>query len=103
MKNVLLMIALSLGVSGAFAQKLKETEVPSAVKEGFKKHFPNTAVNGWEKENGNYEAGFVLNKAETSALLDASGKLLETESEISVSELPKAVSDYLAKNESGKK
>ena len=103
MKNLMVIIALSFSVSGAYAQKIKESEVPSAVKEGFNKHFPNSKAEKWEKEEANYEAEFDLNKVETSALMDVNGNLLETESEISVKDLPKGAVDYLAKNAAGQK
>ncbi len=103
MKNLIFIVALSLGVGFANAQKVKEADVPAAVKDGFKKQFPASKVEGWEKEGGNYEAEFDQNKVEASALFDASGKLLETEVEIKVSELPKAVTDYMNKNVPGKK
>jgi len=38
-----------------------------------------------------------------SLLLDASGNVLETETEIPVSELPRTITDYVAKNKPGKK
>ena len=103
MKTLTMIIALGLGVSYAHAQKIKESEVPAPVKAGFSKHYPDIKSVKWEKEGANYEAEFDLKKVETSVLIDASGAILETESEINVSELPKAVSDYVTKNLSGKK
>lgn len=97
------MLALSLGVSGAFAQKIKEADVPAAVKDGFKKSFPNAKANDWEKEDANFEVEFDHNKVETSALFDATGKLLETEVEIGASTLPGAIVEYCNKNMAGKK
>ncbi|MGZ3942690.1 MAG: PepSY-like domain-containing protein, partial [Bacteroidia bacterium] len=46
---------------------------------------------------------FDVNKVETSASFSADGKLNETETEIKTSELPKAVTDYIAKNYAGYK
>ncbi len=103
MKNLMLIAALSLGIGFAKAQKLKEAEVPAAVKESFKKQYPNTKAEGWEKEGANYEVEFDVNKAETSLTFDSSGKLIETEVEIAETALPKAVTDYLTKNMAGKK
>lgn len=103
MKKVMLMAVIGFTVSCANAQKLKEADVPAAVKEGFKKQYPNAKVEGWEKEGANYEAEFDLNKTETSVVFDASGKLLETETEIAESALPKAVLDQISKTMPGKK
>ena len=83
--------------------KMNESEVPAAVKATFNTQYPGVKAEKWEKEKGNFEVGFHKNKTEMSCLIDASGKLLETETEIAVSELPKSVSDYIAKNKAGKK
>ncbi|MBA3664053.1 MAG: PepSY-like domain-containing protein [Bacteroidetes bacterium] len=103
MKNVLVILALGFGVSCATAQKIKESEVPAAVKTAQEKHFPGSKVEKWEKEGANYESEFDVKKVETSASYDANGTLLETEIEIKTSELPKAVTDYVTKNLAGKK
>jgi hypothetical protein len=102
-KNSITLSILLIATSYANAQKIKETEVPAAVKSSFAKLYPNSKVEKWEKENGNYEAGFHINKVETSVLLDVNGTLKETETEIAVSVLPKPVSEYISKNVPGKK
>lgn len=101
-KYVVIAAAVCMAI-GAKAQKLKDTDVPDAVKDSFKKSHPAATVKKWEKEKENYEAEFMTGKTETSVLMDATGKLLETETEISVDQLPKAVNDYIAKNLPGKK
>ena len=97
----MLIAALSLGVSGAFAQKMKEADVPAAVKTGFTKSFPGAKVSKWEKEDGNFEAEFDNNKVETSAVFNAAGNLLETEVEIGASTLPGTIVEYCNKNMPG--
>lgn len=99
----MLIVALSLGLGSAFAQKVKEAEVPATVKDGFKKQYPNSKVSEWEKEGANFEAEFKHNKVETSVVIDANGTILETEVEIAVKELPAAVSEYITKNYAGYK
>lgn len=103
MKKIVLLVALSLGVSLGYSQKVKEAEVPAAVKESFVKHYPNTKVEKWEKEGSNFEAEFESNKVETSVLFDAAGNIIETEIEINIAALPKAASEYVSKNMPGKK
>ena len=46
---------------------------------------------------------FTLNKVESSALFDETGKIVETETEISVGELPQAAKAILTKNFAGYK
>lgn len=94
---------LVAGTTTLSAQKIKETEVPKAVVSGFHSSFKDAKAKEWEKEGDKYEAEFDWNKVETSATFDANGKLLETENEIKVAELPKAISDYVTKNYAGYK
>jgi len=103
MKKLIVMGTLCLALGNIFAQKIKDANVPAAVKDGFKKSFPNSKVEEWEKEDANYEAEFDVDKVETSAIFDANGTLIETEVEIATKDLPKAVTDYLTKNLAGKK
>ena len=103
MKTTIATIALCLGFTFANAQKIKEAEVPSSVKEAFAKKYPGSKVKAWEKEGLNYEVEFDLNKAESSAVFEASGTFKELEQEIKTTELPKTVADYCAKNFAGYK
>ncbi|MEO6901669.1 MAG: hypothetical protein ABI315_00780 [Bacteroidia bacterium] len=103
MKNLILITALSLGVSCANAQKIKESEVPAPVKATLAKQFPTIEKVKWEKEGANYEAEFEVKEVETSALINATGNLIETEEEILVNSLPKEVAKYVSKNLSGAK
>ena len=103
MKTTIVTIALCFGLSYANAQHVKEAEVPAAVKAGFTKQFPGITKVDWRKEDANYEAEFDVNKTETSADIDANGNILETETEIETSALPKGVAEYVTKNLGGKK
>jgi len=114
MKAIIITTAVAL-CFGAKAQKLKEAQVPSAVKEAFAKQFPNIKDTDWEKEGQNYEAEFevkrvnmengksVKSSVEKSAVFDATGQMLQVEEEIPASQLPAAVRDYVTKNLGGKK
>src|ERR1035437_437489 len=102
MKKSILLLAIGFISITANAQKMKEADVPAAVKTAFTKQYPAIKDVKWELENGKYEAGFDLNKIETSVLMDASGNITETESEIAVSALSKTITDYCTKNYEGK-
>ncbi|MCW3083026.1 MAG: hypothetical protein JWP12_392 [Bacteroidetes bacterium] len=102
-KSILILAIAGFGTLTAAAQKMKEADVPANVKAAFAKQYPNTKAGSWEKENGNYEAEFDMNKTEMSVLIDPSGNITETETEINVSELSAAIVDYCAKNYAGKK
>ncbi len=103
MKTIMLVTLLASISLTSSCQKLKDSDVPANVKQTLTELYPNAKVSKWEKEKGNYEAEFENNKVETSVLIDADGKLMETEVEIAVNELPSAVNDYVSKNFSSKK
>ncbi|HSH66911.1 MAG TPA: PepSY-like domain-containing protein [Bacteroidia bacterium] len=96
MKLITLLLSMLLVNMAMYAQKVKAADVPLSVKEGLKKKFPGITVEKWEKEGVNFEAEFDLNKVETSALFDNNGNLIETESEINISELPQKAIEYLS-------
>ena len=89
------MIAIVLSTSIAFAQKMQEKDIPTAVKATFQKQYPKIHSVMWEKENGFYEANFQINKIENAVLLNEQGKITETEVAIDLSQLPKGVLDYV--------
>ena len=103
MKKTILLLAIGFTTMAAYAQNMKELEVPSTIKTAFLKQFPNAKSETWEKENENYEANFDNLGEETTTLYSATGSLLETETKIEASELPRTISDYVTKKLAGKK
>jgi hypothetical protein len=103
MKKITLLSALLFAFQFLLAEKISEYNLPNDVKTIFAKMFPNQYSVKWELENGNYEAEFLLNKIETSALYSPAGQWLQTETEIKVDVLPMAVIEYVSKNLAGKK
>lgn len=85
------------------AQKMKEKNVPQEVVKSFKQNFKEAKDVSWEKEKDNYEAEFKTKTTEQSVLLDAKGKILETEVEIETNQLPKNVLTYIQTNYPSKK
>lgn len=80
------------------AQKVQQKDLPAVVQKGFQKQFPAVKDAKWEKENGNYEAGFKENGTETSVVIDPSGNILETETEMKSNSLSAPVKAYITKN-----
>ena len=101
-RNLMLMVLVSLLYAKGFAQKIKEADVPQAVKTSFVKSYPSVNP-AWEKEKGNYEAGFKKNGKEMSVVLTPDGKLVESEVGISEKELPPAATEYIKTNYKGKR
>ncbi|MFT3737553.1 MAG: PepSY-like domain-containing protein [Breznakibacter sp.] len=103
MKKLVFLLAALASVSFANAQKVSEKEVPAAVKSALQKSHPNAKELKWEKEKGNYEAGFEVTETDYSVLIDASGNILETEVEIKIDEFPANAKAYAAKHYAGQK
>ena len=103
MKKIFLLLVIGFAATTDNAQKVKEAEVPAEVKAAFTKNYPNVKAKGWEKEDGNYEVEFDSNKNEMTLVIDPKGNVVQTETEIKVSELSKTITDYCAKNYAGKK
>lgn len=96
-KSMFMAVGLMISLV-AFSQKVKESEVPTVVKDAFKKAYKDAKEVKWEKEDANFEAEFEIGEADQSVVFDATGHVIETEIEIKVDELPSAVKDYVAKN-----
>jgi hypothetical protein len=95
-------IALCIGLN-AQAQKIQEKSVPEAVVKAFKAKYPDAKEVKWEKEKANYEAEFKMKENSMSAIFNPMGNLVETESRISKSMLPKPVQESLTKDYPGYK
>lgn len=98
MKAKYFLIAILLVSFTAFAQ---ETKIPKAVKDSFSKLYPKVTDVKWDKENQGYEASFKLNGKDMSVILDKDGKVMETETAIEISQLPKGVEKYVMDNYKG--
>jgi hypothetical protein len=90
-----------IGLSG-YGQKIKQSQVPAAAKTTFEKKYPGVQ-GSWDKEDGNYEANFKQGGKDMSVLIDKDGPILETETDIAVTDLPKAAQDYVKQHYAGAK
>jgi uncharacterized membrane protein YkoI len=85
-----------------FAASSYAVDVPKAVADAFAKKFPAATSIKWGKENAKeYEAEFKLNGKSISANFLTDGSWVETESEISSSELPAAVTTAVQTKNAG--
>ncbi len=102
--NKLMILGMVLMFSAiANAQKIKASEVPTAVRVTFKKQYPTATKVKWEKENGQYEVNFDLNEVDYSLLINADGKIIETEIEITLNQLPAGILEYVRAHYAGQK
>lgn len=95
MKKTLLLVLSCIICANVMAKKVNEKDVPAAVKEAFKNAYTNAEEVKWDKEDENYEASFEADEQDMSVLIDAHGKIIETEKEIELSELPEKVKKYV--------
>jgi hypothetical protein len=103
MKKLLVFLCVATSTfSTGFAQKIKDADVPQIVKNAFTKSYPGQSAK-WEKEKGNYEAGFKKDGKSMSATFQPDGKFLESETVIKESELPPAALTYIKANYKDKK
>jgi hypothetical protein len=95
MKNSIILSVLFLTVCLlACSQK----NVPDNVKKEFAQKFSAAKSVKWGSEKANeFEAEFKMNGKEMSACFDGSGKLIETEAEVSLKDLPEPVANTLKK------
>lgn len=98
MKAKYFLIGILLVSFTVFAQ---ETKIPKSVKDSFSKLYPKASDVKWDKENQDYEASFKLDGKDMSVILDKDGKVLETETAIEISQLPKGVEKYVMNNYKG--
>ncbi|GAA4161357.1 hypothetical protein GCM10022217_26890 [Chryseobacterium ginsenosidimutans] len=98
MKKLAFLLIMIITVVFVNAQKVQQKNVPVSVQKGFKKQFPTVKDAKWEKEDDNYEAGFKANGIETSVVINPSGNILETETEMKSNSLSAPIKTYIAKN-----
>jgi len=102
MKKLIVLLSACLLISlMGYTQKITSDKVSAPVKQAFAKKFPAATDVKYEMEKKDYEINFKDKGVEMSANFDATGKWLETETEIKESDLPKGVSGSVAKNFAG--
>lgn len=87
----LLTTGLMLGASAQEKDKIKESDVPTAIQTSFKTEFPNAKDVEWKMKEGTYKAKFKMNDMAHFAAYDAAGKMTSKGMKIKESELPSAV------------
>ena len=104
-KRCIVFLAACLLVSVASpAQRLKEKDIPAAVRSALEKKYPTAAAVTWEKEKGNYEANWGGRSGEDNSVqFTPSGDFIEMVKAIPVSELPSAVAAYVKEHYKGAK
>lgn len=99
MKTTILFLVLFTFTLSLTAQEIK---VPVKVKDAFTKLYPKATGLTWGKEGKDeFEAEFKDQGKSISVVMNAEGKLIETETVIPKTDLPKGVAEYVAKKYEG--
>jgi hypothetical protein len=98
MKNIILILAISGLLTSVNAQTLSSNDIPTVVIKAFAKAYPKIETAEWSSTGDNYKASFVSEEQQRSVTYNAKGKLLETEMQIAVSELPTESLKYINAN-----
>lgn len=85
------------------AEEKGDVKAPAALKAAFAKQFPKATDVKWGKEGADYEVGMKNNGQEMTVVMNSKGVVTETEVGIKVTELPSAVTKYVAEKFKGKK
>ena len=86
-----------------FSSANAQTNAPEKVKAEFQKLYPKVKDVKWVMEDGNYLGIFTSDKKEMAVQINDKGELVQTETRLKISELPKTAQDYLTKNYPGVK
>lgn len=102
MKKTLLALSFLLLCLAGFAQGLTMDKVPQATTAAYKSKFPNGSQPGWTKAGADvFEVQFFNGKKRQSALFDANGKWIRTDSEINYGAVPMKVQNAFAREFEG--
>lgn len=95
MKNLKIAALAIFATATMSAQDLKTSDVPSNLTNNFQKSYANAAGVEWEMDGDNYKVEFDVNKMEHEIWYSKEGTVVKTESEISESELPGAITSVI--------
>ena len=102
MRSLILLFFTFALVISLSAQNKSEVKVTEKAKATFAKLYPDVKEVKWvEVSKSEFKAEFKKDSKAMASFIDAEGNLIKTKSEISKSELPKGVEEYIAKNYQG--
>jgi len=101
MKKLILMLAFAGFLTNSYAQKLMVSDVPAVVTKAFNKSHAKIDSVEWTKAGDYYKATYNVKMKSTGFVYNPAGKLISTEKEITLSELPIPVLTYVNENLQG--
>ncbi len=98
MKHFFLVLAITVFFNNVFSKTLNEKNVPVAVKAAFHRAHPNNFDISWTQQGSDYKVEYDINKVDMSNTYEASGKLVNSESDIEIWTLPAVILKYVKIN-----
>lgn len=95
MKNLILLAVIVLWSGNIMAQDISASEVPTIVKDAFKKEFPNSRDIEWEREGEYFNVEFEIGKNDHELWITPSGKIVKHKEDISSAELPTSIKNKI--------
>lgn len=97
---VLMTLIAFFTASVSFADDIKESQVPAAVKNYIKANHPKAAAVDWEFDKGDatYEAEFEVEGLEYDLVLSPGGELLYGEMDVLLVDVPALIKEYISAN-----
>jgi len=98
-----LIVTLVMLSSICFSQKLMTDKIPANINQAFAKEFPKAMEPNWRMDKDTYQVMFMLSGTKHAAKFDKTGQWIDKEERINLSNLPKELTESIAKNFSGYK
>jgi hypothetical protein len=98
MKKIILLIAIMGMITFTYAQTLMPNDVPAKVSKAFEKSHPKISQVEWNQIGDTYKATYIADEKNMAVVYNTSGKKIETEKEINISQLPISVLKYVNDN-----
>jgi hypothetical protein len=96
--KIISILLFTLLFSITHAQSIDSKNIPQKVKYKFKSVYSKAINVKWTIENSLYEASFTSGKKKMSVNLDEDGKIVETETETQISNIPVEIRESVAKD-----
>jgi uncharacterized protein YxeA len=98
MKKLIFLMAILGIIGGSYAQNLASGDVPAAVVKAFNKANPKADLVEWNKTDEYFVASYKADNHGKSFTYDATGKLKQSEMQITISQLPTPALKYVNDN-----
>ncbi len=98
MKPLIIVLAITPFFTNTFAKVIGDKEVPKAVKAVFHQAHPSIFDVSWTLQESNYKVEYDVMRVDVAITYEASGKLVETKTDVETATLPAAIVPYVKAN-----